>query len=146
MMSELLNKSPDEVLRKMLHPNFELKALLKDRQMKINYNWTLAMTTLLEKISTCDGPREDIVTIFAKIPRTSYVDGVHEEITKPDVITDELRFEFVQSFLKMSIRFLDLIPHSADDLTKVFERLELHFFKNKTTSPVRHITLPKQII
>jgi hypothetical protein len=75
--------------------------------------------------------------IFEQLPKTSYLEGVYEEIRKPDSITDQLRYNFIQSFLKMSNKFLSMIPHSADGLTKIFERIELQFLKIKSTSPVR---------
>ncbi len=137
MLSQLLNKQPDEILAEMLHPNFQLKTFLNDHRMRKRYDWILTMTTLLEHISTCVGSRERIVMIFEQLPKTSYLEGVYEEIRKPDSITDQLRFNFIQSFLKISNKFLSMIPHSAYDLTKIFERIELLFLKIKSTSPVR---------
>ncbi|UJR33622.1 hypothetical protein I4U23_021057 [Adineta vaga] len=135
MMKNLLDEQPDDILTGMLDPKFQLKALLKDRNMKSNYEWILAMTTLLEKITTCNGARDRIALILEKIPQTSYTEGVYEAVRIPDVITDQLRFDFIQSFLKVSNTFLSIIPHLADDLTRIFERIELTFTKIKTPSP-----------
>lgn len=137
MLTRLLSKQPDEILAEMLHPNFQLKTFLKDNRMRSRYDWIQTMTTLLERITTCIGSRERIVMIFEQLPRTLYLEGVYDEIRKPDPITDQLRFNFIQSFLKVSNKFLAMIPHSADDLTKIFERIELQFHKIKSTSPVR---------
>jgi hypothetical protein len=95
------------------------------------------MTILLEKITKCEGSRERIVMIIEQLPGTSYIEGVYDEVRKTDPITDQLRFNFIQSFLQISIKFLSMIPHSADDLTKIFERIELQFTKIKSESPVR---------
>jgi hypothetical protein len=137
MLTNLVNKQPDEILGEMLHPNFQLKTILNDNRMRTRYDWILAMTTLLESITKCIGSRERIVIIFEQLPRTSYLEGVHEEIRKPDSNTDQLRFNFIQSFLKVSNKFLAMIPHSADGLTNILERVELLFTKVTSKSSVR---------
>ncbi len=137
MLTKLCNKQPDEILAEMLHPNFQLKRFLNDNRMRTRYDWIFEMTKLLELITECTGSRERIVMIFEQLPKTKYLDGVYDEIRKTDTITDELRYNFIQSFLKISTTFLAMIPHSADDLTKIFERLELQFIKVKSQTPVR---------
>ncbi len=105
--------------------------------MRNNHDWILTMTILLEKITKCEGSRERIVMIIEQLPGTLYIEGVYDEVRKTDPITDQLRFNFIQSFLQISIKFLSMIPHSADDLTKIFERIELQFTKIKSESSVR---------
>lgn len=97
------------------------------------------MTKLLEQITKCIGSRERIVMILQQLPKTSYIDGVYNEVRQLDAITDDLRYDFIQSFLKIAIVFLSTIPYSADDLTKIFERIELAFTKSKSTSIVKLI-------
>jgi Tfp pilus assembly protein PilO len=141
MLTKLLDKPADHILGEMLHANFQLKKFLNDKQMRQNYNWIFSMTTLLEKITACKGSRERIVMILEQLPNTPYLEGVYDEVRKTDAVTDQLRFDFIQSFLKISETFLAMIPHSADDLTKIFERIELQFTKVKSESPVRIINL-----
>ena len=138
MLTKLHNKQPDEILAEMLHPNFQLKRFLNDNRMRTKYDWIFEMTKSLEHITECtDLSRERIVMIFEQLPKTQYLEGVYDEIRKTDTITDELRYNFIQSFLKISTTFLAMIPHSADDLTKIFERLELQFTKIKSQTSVR---------
>lgn len=133
----MLPKQPDEILSEMLNQNFPLAALLNDQQMRSKYEWTFNMTKLLEKLTTCDGARERVAMILKEVPRTAYLDGVYEAVRGRDVITDELRYEFLQSFLKMSNKFLSLTPYCASDLTKIFERIELAFTKTKSETQVK---------
>ena len=135
----MLSKQPDEILSEMLRPNFPLAALLNDERMKSKYEWILHMTTLLERVTTCIDARERIAMILKEVPRTSYLEGVYDAVRSRDSITDELRYDFLQLFLKMSNKFLALTPYSASDLTKIFERIELVFTKTKSKSPVRHL-------
>ncbi|CAF2465989.1 unnamed protein product [Rotaria sp. Silwood2] len=128
-LTKLLTKQPDEVLAEMLHPNFQFKRFLNDNRMRTKYDWILQMTKLLEQIIKCVGSRERIVMILEQLPKTFYIDGVYDEVRKTDLITDQLRFDFIKSFLNISNAFLSMIPHSADDLTKIFERIELQFTK-----------------
>jgi hypothetical protein len=137
MLTKSLNKQPDEILAEMLNPNFQLKTILNDNRMRTRYDWILAMTSLLESITKCIGSRERIVIIFEQLPRTSYLEGVYDEVRKLDSITDQLRFNFIQSFLKVSNKFLAMIPHSADGLTNILERVELLFTKVTSKSSVR---------
>ncbi len=137
MLTKLCEKSSEQILADMLHNNFQLKRFLNDKRMRNNHDWILTMTILLEKITKCEGSRERIVMIIEQLPGTSYIEGVYDEVRKTDPITDQLRFNFIQSFLQISIKFLSMIPHSADDLTKIFERIELQFTKIKSESPVR---------
>ena len=137
MLTRLLDKQPDDILTEMLHPNFQLKRFLNDNRMKGKYDWILTMTKLLEQLTKCTISRERIVMVYEQLPKTSYLEGVYEEIRKLDSITDELRYDFIQLFLKVSNKFLAMIPHLADDLTKILERIELKFGKQKSQLPVR---------
>jgi len=138
MLSKLIDKSPDEILIEMLQPNFQLKRFLKDERMKNNTDWILTMTKLLEKITQCEGSRERVVMVLGVLHDTNYLEnGVYDLVRKPDPITDQLRYEFIQSFLKIAESILNMIPSSADDLTKIVERIELHFTKTKNDSSVR---------
>ncbi|CAF0779112.1 unnamed protein product [Rotaria sordida] len=128
-LTKLLNKQPDEILAEMLRPNFQLKKFLNDNRMRNQYDWILSMTTLLEQVIKCVGSRERVVMILEQLPKTLYIDGVYVEVRKTDIITDQLRFNFIKSFLNISNAFLSMIPNSADDLTKIFERIELLFTK-----------------
>jgi len=141
MLTKLLDKTSDHILAEMLLPHFQLKTFLNDQRMRNRYDWILAMTKLLEKIIKCDGSRERIVMILEQLPNTSYLEGVYDEVRKTHPITDQLRFDFIQLFLKVSNTFLAIIPHSADDLTKIFERIELLFTKVKSESDVRIINM-----
>ncbi|CAF3403136.1 unnamed protein product [Rotaria socialis] len=132
---KLLDKQQDEILAEMLRPNFQFKRFLHDNRMRNNFSWISAMTKLLEQIIKCIGSRERIVMILQQLPKTSYIEGVYNEVRQLDALTDDLRYDFIQSFLKISIAFLSMIPHSADDLTKIFERIELLFTKTKSNSP-----------
>ena len=135
-LANLLDKSSEEILDEMLQPRFQLQQVLNDRQMRDNNSWILKMTELLEKVTRYEGPRERIVTVLQQLPSTVYLEGVYDDIRKPNPLTDELRFDFIQLFLQISIKMLSIIPHSADDLTKIFERIELQLTKSKSTSPV----------
>ncbi|CAF0725958.1 unnamed protein product [Adineta steineri] len=134
MLTNLLDKQPDEILDQMLHPNFQLKAFLKDDRMKKRSDWIVTMTRLLEKITTCNTSSERIIKVLEQLPRTLYIEGVYEEVAKLDPITDQLRFDFIQLFLKIFNKFLSITPHSADDLIKISERIELQFHKTKIKS------------
>ncbi|CAF0782423.1 unnamed protein product [Rotaria sp. Silwood1] len=131
-LTKLLTRQPDEILAEMLHPNFQFRKFLNDNRMRNRYDWISSMTKLLEQIIKCVGSRERIVMILEQLPKTSYLDGVYDEVRKTDVITDQLRFDFIKLFLNISNAFLSMIPHSADDLTKIFERIELQFTKVQT--------------
>lgn len=120
----------------MFNTNFQLKSLLNDKRMRERYDWLMTMTTLLEKITKCIGARERIVMVLEQIPNTLYLEGVYDEVRKTNPVTDQLRFDFIHLFLKLSHKFLSMIPHSADDLTKIFERIELQFTKHKSESEV----------
>jgi hypothetical protein len=136
-LTRLREKSSDDILAEMLHNNFQLKRFLNDKRMRDNYEWILTMTTLVEKVTKCEGSRERMVMIMEQLPDTLYIEGVYNEVRKTDPITDELHFDFIQLFLQISIKFLSMIPHSSDGLTKIFERIELQFTKIKSESPVR---------
>jgi hypothetical protein len=136
MLTKLLDKTSDQILAEMLHPNFQLKTFLNDKRMRNRYDWIFSMTTLLEKITKCNGSRDRILMILEQLPNTLYLEGVYDEVRKLDPITDQLRFNFIQLFLKISNTFLAIAPHSASDLEKVFERIELHFTKIKSESSV----------
>jgi hypothetical protein len=140
-LTNLLDKPSDQILAEMLRPHFQLKTYLNDQKMRNRYDWILSMTKLLEKITTCNGSRERIVMILEQLPGTLYIEGVYDEVRKLDPITNQLRFELIQLFLKVSNTFLAIIPHSADDLTKIFERIELQFTKVKSELHVRIIVL-----
>ncbi|CAF4233825.1 unnamed protein product [Adineta steineri] len=137
MLTNLIDKQPDEILDQMLHPNFQLKAFLKDNRMQKRSDWIVTMTRLLEKITTCNTSSERIIKILEQLPRTLYIEGVYEEVAKLDPITDQLRFDFIQLFLKIFNKFLSITPHSADDLIRISERIELQFLKIKIKSPVK---------
>ncbi len=135
-MTKLFDKSPDDILAEMLHSNFRLKEFLNDKRMQERYDWIFSMTKLLEKLTQCIESRERIVMIFEHLPNTLYLEGVYDEIQKFDPNTNQLRFQFIELFLKISNKFLSMIPHSADGLTQIFERIELQFTKNKSQSDV----------
>jgi hypothetical protein len=135
-LTKLFDKSPDDILAEMLHSNFRLKEFLNDKRMQERYDWIFSMTKLLEKLTQCIESRERIVMIFEHLPNTLYLEGVYDEIQKFDPNTNQLRFQFIELFLKISNKFLSMIPHSADGLTQIFERIELQFTKNKSQSDV----------
>ena len=120
----------------MVHPNFQLKKFLNDKRMKARYDWISSMTILLEKITLCNESRERISAILEQLPDTLYLEGVYDEVRNFDPDTNELRFEFIRLFLKISNTFLAMMPQSADGLTKIFERIELLFTKTETESNV----------
>jgi hypothetical protein len=121
----------------MLHSNFRLKQFLNDKRMQETSDWILSMTKLLEKMTQCIESRERIVMIFEQLPNTLYLESVYDEVRKFDLNTNQLKF--LELFLKISNTFLSMIPHSADGLTKIFDRIELQFIKNKSQSDVRII-------
>ena len=145
-LTNLINKTPDEILNEMLRRDFQLKMYLNNNRMRSRYDWISTMTTLLEQITKCSGSRERIVMILEQLLKSSYVEGVYGEVRTVDPITGQLRFHFIQSFLKVSRFFLATIPHSADELTKIFERLELAFTKVKFKSPVKLINFDDFIL
>lgn len=138
MLTKLLELSPDFTLAEMLQPHFQLKRFLNDKRMQTHYDWILSMTKLLEKITKCEGSRERIVMVLAVLSGTTYLEGVYDQVRKPDPISDLLRYELIQSFLKIAQTIFSIIPHSAGDLTKIIERIELQFTKTKTESPVNN--------
>ncbi|CAF5020905.1 unnamed protein product [Rotaria sp. Silwood1] len=133
---KLVDKSSDEILIEMLHPNFQLNKFLNDKRMKERYDWIHSMTILLEKITKCIGSNDHIRNVFEQLPDTLYLEGVYDEVPKVDPNTNQLRFNFIELFLKVSNTFLVMIPYSADVLTKIFERIELQFSKIKYESRV----------
>ncbi|CAF4369011.1 unnamed protein product [Rotaria sp. Silwood2] len=133
-LTKLVDKSSDDILTEMLHPNFQLNKFLNDKRMQERYDWIFSMTTLLEKITQCIESRERIVMIFEQLPGTLYLEGVYDEVRKVDPNTNQLRFKFIELFLQISNKFLAMIPHSADGLTKIFERIELQLSKNQFES------------
>ncbi|CAF5216285.1 unnamed protein product, partial [Rotaria magnacalcarata] len=136
-LTKLHSKNPSEILDEMLHADFQLQRFLNDNRMRRRYDWINSMTILLEKITQCIELRERIVMIFGQISKSRYLEGVYDEIGEPDLRTNQLRFTFIQSFLKVSNIFLSMIPHSAGGLTKIFERIELLFTKIEIKSSVR---------
>ncbi|CAF2702168.1 unnamed protein product [Rotaria sp. Silwood2] len=136
-LTKLRSKTPNEILAEMLDSNFQLQRFLNDNRMRTMYDWINSMTILLEKITQCIESRERIVMIFRQISKSQYLEGVYHEIRKPDLITNQLRFTFIQLFLKVSNTFLTMIPHSAGSLMKIFERIELLLTKVEIKSLVR---------
>ncbi|CAF0927851.1 unnamed protein product [Adineta steineri] len=134
-LTKLIDKTPDEILAEMLQPNFQLNKFLNDKRMKERFDWMNHMTILLEKITQCIGLREYIIMIYGQLPDTLYLEGVYDEIRKSDPDTNQLRFKFIELFLKISNKFLAMIPHSAHSLTKIVERIELQLTKNQSESP-----------
>ena len=120
----------------MLHPNFQLNQFLNDKSMRERYDWIFPMTTLLEKMTRRIELRERIVIIFEQLPGTLYLEGVYDEVRKLDPNTNQPRFKFIELFLRISNTFLAMIPHSADGLTKILERIELQLAKNKCEARV----------
>jgi hypothetical protein len=120
----------------MLHPNFQLNKFLNDKRMQERYDWINSMTILLEKITKCIGSNEQMRIVFEQLPHTRYLEGVYDKIREVDPITNQLHFNLIELFLKISNTFLVMIPDSPDALTKIFERLELQFSKNKSESRV----------
>jgi hypothetical protein len=120
----------------MVHSNFRLKEFLNDKRMQERFDWIFSMTKLLEKLTHCIESRERIVMIFEQLPNTLYLEGVYDKIREFDPKTNELRFQFIELFLKISNKFLSMIPYSANDLTKIVERIELQFTKTKSQSDV----------
>ncbi|CAF4970503.1 unnamed protein product [Rotaria sp. Silwood1] len=133
---KLVNKSSDEILNELLHPNFQLDKLLNDKRMQERYDWIYSMTILLEKITKCIRSNERIRKVFEKLSDTLYLEGVYDEIRKVDPIKNQLRFNFIELFLKISNTFLVMMPDSANALTKIIERIELQFSKNISESRV----------
>ena len=141
MLTELLGASPDDVLSEMLQSHFQLNRFLNDNRMKTKYDWILSMTRLLELITTCTTARERITMILEQVPDSSYIEGVYTEIRNRDFPLGPLRFHFIQSFLKVSIKFLAMLPHSSEKLIKVFERIAALFTKSVLDTPVRALIL-----
>lgn len=135
-LTKLIDKSSDEILNEMLHRNFQLRKFLNDKRMQDRYDWLYSMTVLLEKITKCIGSNERIRTIIEQLPNTSYLEGVYNEVPKVDPATNQLRFHFIQLFLKIANTFLDMIPDTRDTLMKIIERIELKFSKTKSESLV----------
>lgn len=133
---KLFERSSEEIIDEMLQPRFQLKQVLNDKLMRENNNWTVKMTALLGKVSQFEGSRERVVSILQQLPGTVYLDGVYDEIRKLNPLNDELRFDFIQLFLRISLKIVSMIPHSTDDFTRIFERIELQLTKSKSTSPV----------
>ena len=94
------------------------------------------MTTLLEKMTHCVQSREQSVAVYEQLPGTHYLEGVYNEIKSIDPITNQLRFQFIELFLKISNKCIALLPSLADALAKVLERAELLLTKNKSESNV----------
>lgn len=120
----------------MVHPNFQLMEFLNDKRMRERYDWIFSMTMLLEKMTQRIQLRERIVIIFEQLSGTLYLEGVYDEVRKLDPKTNQPRFKFMELFLKISNAFLAIIPHSADGLTKILERIELQLTKVKCESHV----------
>lgn len=136
LLKSLVEKTPVEILSDLLNPKFPLSALLNGDQMRDRFDWVFLMTRILERVTTCEGARERISMVLTQLPQTSYVDGIHAMVRTRDSVTDELRYDLLQSFLKMFNRFLALVPQSSESLLKVSERIELLLKKTKSDSLV----------
>ncbi|CAF1207828.1 unnamed protein product [Adineta steineri] len=134
-LTKLIDKTPDEILAEMLHPNFQLNKFLNDKRMQERFDWMNHMTILLEKITKCIGSNEQLRTVFEELPRTLYLEGIYDKIRDVDPTTKQLRFNFIELFLKISNTFLVMMPNSVDAVTKIFERLAFHFSQNQSESP-----------
>ncbi|CAF1076922.1 unnamed protein product [Adineta ricciae] len=128
----LMDKSPDDVLTVMLDKNFQLRKFLNDKRMTERFDWISSMTTLLEKTTQCVESREHLGSIFGQLPDTPYLEGVYEDIRKPDPNTYQLRFQFIELFLKIANQFLAMMPHSSGCLIKILERIELLMSKSSS--------------
>ncbi|CAF1167216.1 unnamed protein product [Rotaria sordida] len=133
-LMKLLDKSPEEILTGMLDPNFQLNKFLNDKRMQERDDWVSSMTILLEKMTQCTESRERITMILEQLPNTLYLEGVYNKIRKLDPTTNQFNFKLIELFLKISNTLLAMIPHSADGFTKIFDRIELQFTKNKFES------------
>lgn len=136
MLTNLSKKGPDETLRELMNSSFPLSQLLDDDRMQSRFDWVCLMTQILEKVATCTEARERIAMILTRIPNTKYIDGLYAMVRERDPISDEFRYDFLQSFLKMAQRLLAIVPNSSADLTKIFERIELLFTKSPSNTPV----------
>ncbi|CAF1289347.1 unnamed protein product [Adineta steineri] len=129
MLTQMLDKQPNEILAEMIQINFSIKQFLNDKRMETEKDWIVTITKLFERITTCTDTPERLQFVLKQIPNTVYVEGVYNAVRQLDSKTNQLCFGFLQSFLNMSNKFLALLPHLAIDLEKIFERIELAFTK-----------------
>ncbi|CAF0774800.1 unnamed protein product [Didymodactylos carnosus] len=141
MLLEMSNKEPDILIIDVLRPYFQFKTFLNDDRMKIKYDWIKTMTDILEKIISCTEQRERVAQILSMILGSKYLDGVHEEIRKPDNKTKQLKYDFIHSFLKISDYMLTIMPHSENDLSKIIERVQVTLPKMIESENVQNIKL-----
>ena len=138
-LPKLLDKSPDEILTEMVDPNFQLNKFLNDKRMLERHDWIVSMTQLLDKITQCTESRERLTIIFEQMANTRYLEGIYDAVRHKDSTTDQLNFTLILSFLHVSETFLTMMPHSAEELAKVIERIELQLTKCSSESKVRAI-------
>ena len=129
MLTQMLDKQSNEILNEMVHPDFPLKTFLNDKRMETQNDWIVTMTKLFERITMCTDAPGCLRVVLEQIRYTVYVEGVYNAVRQSDSNTNQLRFDFLQSFLNMSNRLLALSPHLAIHLMKIFERIELGFTK-----------------
>ena len=136
MLTQMLDKQSDEILAEMAEPNFPLKTFLNDERMEMQHDWIITMTKLFERITRCTDVRGHLYPVLGQIQDTEYLEGVYNLVRQLDSKTNQLRFDFLQSFLNISNRLLALLPHLAVHLTKIFERIELGLTKINPNTPV----------
>ncbi|CAF1002415.1 unnamed protein product [Didymodactylos carnosus] len=136
-LCELADKDLHLLISEILKVRF--KVYLNDKRMGTDYKWIKIMTTILENV-TLTGDCEGISQILIMIPGTIYMNGVHEEIRKPDINTNQLKYDFIQSFLRIADYLLTIMPHSESELSKILERIEIIIAKtNENNEHVKDI-------
>ena len=94
------------------------------------------MTEVLSNMIECPYSNERISIILTKLANTKYLEGVYRLANVCDPITDQPDHDFLQMFLKVCMKCLDIVPSSADCLTKIVERIELLIIKKPSTIDV----------
>jgi hypothetical protein len=136
MLTQLLLQEPEEILSAMLQPDFQLKNRLCNRTFNNSIECVICMTNIFERILTCTAAKEKMSKIIQQIPGTAYIEGLYAFVCERDLITNQLNWNFCRSFLKMADGYFDLLPNSAIELTKIFERMELKILKDYSDTPV----------
>ncbi|CAF1400345.1 unnamed protein product [Adineta steineri] len=52
MLTQMLDKQPNEILAEMIQINFSIKQFLNDKRMETEKDWIVTITKLFERITT----------------------------------------------------------------------------------------------
>jgi hypothetical protein len=66
MLSNLLDKDPDQIIVAMTEEYFQLDKYLSDDHMKTNFDWLQMFTDLIERILPCLGQEKRIADILVR--------------------------------------------------------------------------------